>query len=126
MLEIGINYKEYLTKLKKEELVKIITIYNKLCDIFECEKISDTKSKKDILIIRYFALRVTASRRMASATMRSNDCWRMTSQQKDSIRVSGVTRRSMQTCSSSIQSSSVISTSMVFFLFSSMSVLLCF
>ena len=50
MLEIGINYKEYLTKLKKEELVKIITIYNKLCDIFECEKISDTKSKKDILI----------------------------------------------------------------------------
>ena len=38
MLEIGINYKEYLTKLKKEELVKIITIYNKLCDIFECEK----------------------------------------------------------------------------------------
>ena len=53
MLEIGINYKEYLTKLKKEELVKIITIYNKLCDIFECEKISDTKSKKDILINKH-------------------------------------------------------------------------
>ena len=38
MLEIGINYKEYLTKLKKEELVKIITIYNKLCDILNVKK----------------------------------------------------------------------------------------
>ena len=48
MLEIRINYKEYLTKLKKEELVKIITIYNELCDIFKSEKITDIKSKKDI------------------------------------------------------------------------------
>ena len=50
MIEIGISYVEYLNKLKKEELIKIITDYNKMCEIFDETKIEDTKSKKDVLV----------------------------------------------------------------------------
>ena len=39
MIEIGVNYIEYLKKLKKEELIKIINDYNKLCDIYKEEKL---------------------------------------------------------------------------------------
>ena len=41
MIEIGISYVEYLNKLKKEELIKIITDYNKMCEIFDETKIED-------------------------------------------------------------------------------------
>jgi len=50
MIEIGVNYIEYLKKLKKEDLTKIINDYNKLCDIYKEEKIEDAKSKKDVLV----------------------------------------------------------------------------
>lgn len=50
MIEIGISYVEYLNKLKKEELIKIITDYNKMCEIFDETKIEDPKSKKDVLV----------------------------------------------------------------------------
>lgn len=50
MIEIGINYIEYLKKLKKEELIKIINDYNKLCDIYKEEKLDNTKAKKDKLV----------------------------------------------------------------------------
>ena len=43
MIEIGISYVECLNKLKKEELIKIITDYNKMCEIFDETKIEDTK-----------------------------------------------------------------------------------
>lgn len=43
------NYKEYLKKLKKSELEKIIKNYNTLCNIFNEEKIN-VKSNKDTLI----------------------------------------------------------------------------
>ena len=36
--------------LKKDELIKIITDYNKMCEIFDETKIEDTKSKKDVLV----------------------------------------------------------------------------
>lgn len=50
MIEIGVNYIEYLKKLKKEELIKIINDYNKLCDIYKEEKLDNTKAKKDKLV----------------------------------------------------------------------------
>ena len=50
MIEIGISYVEYLNKLKKEELIKIITDYNKMCEIFDKTKIEETKTKKDDLV----------------------------------------------------------------------------
>ena len=50
MIQSDINYKEYLNKLKKNELIDIVNDYNKLCDIYEYTKIDDTKSKKDILV----------------------------------------------------------------------------
>lgn len=50
MIEIGISYVEYLNKLKKEELIKIITDYNKMCEIFDETRIEDPKSKKDVLV----------------------------------------------------------------------------
>lgn len=50
MIEIGINYIEYLKKLKKEDLIKIINDYNKLCDIYKEEKLDNTKAKKDKLV----------------------------------------------------------------------------
>lgn len=43
------NYKEYLKKLKKSELEKIINDYNTLCNIFNEEKIN-IKGNKDTLI----------------------------------------------------------------------------
>lgn len=50
MIEIGVNYIEYLKKLKKEDLIKIINDYNKLCDIYKEEKLDNTKAKKDKLV----------------------------------------------------------------------------
>lgn len=50
MIEIGVNYIEYLKKLKKEELIKIINDYNKLCDIYKEEKLDNTIAKKDKLV----------------------------------------------------------------------------
>ena len=50
MFQSELNYKEYLNKLKKNELINIINDYNKLCDIYGYKKIEDTKSKKDVLI----------------------------------------------------------------------------
>lgn len=50
MFQSDLNYKEYLNKLKKNELINIINDYNNLCDIYNYEKINDTKSKKDKLI----------------------------------------------------------------------------
>ena len=50
MIEIGVNYIKYLKKLKKEELIKIINDYNKLCDIYKEEKLDNTKAKKDKLV----------------------------------------------------------------------------
>lgn len=50
MIEIGVNYIEYLKKLKKEELIKIINDYKKLCDIYKEEKLDNTKAKKDKLV----------------------------------------------------------------------------
>ena len=54
MIEIGVNYIEYLKKLKKEELIKIINDYNKLCDIYKEEKLDNTKDKlvNDIVNIK--------------------------------------------------------------------------
>lgn len=50
MIEIGVNYIEYLKKLKKEDLIKIINDYNKFCDIYKEEKLDNTKAKKDKLV----------------------------------------------------------------------------
>ena len=50
MFQSELNYKEYLNKLKKNELINLINDYNKLCDIYGYKKIEDTKSKKDVLI----------------------------------------------------------------------------
>ena len=50
MFQSELNYKEYLKKLKKNELINIINDYNKLCDIYNYEKIEDTKSKKEVLV----------------------------------------------------------------------------
>ena len=53
MIEIGISYVEYLNKLKKEELIKIIEDYNKLCDIYGSEKIESKNLKKESLIEKF-------------------------------------------------------------------------
>lgn len=50
MIQSNINYKEYLNKLKKNELVNIINDYNKLCDIYGFTKIDDMASKKSVLV----------------------------------------------------------------------------
>ena len=50
MFQSELNYKEYLNKLKKNELINIINDYNKLCNIYGYEEINDAKSKKDVLI----------------------------------------------------------------------------
>ena len=50
MFQSELNYKEYLNKLKKTELINIINDYNNLCDIYGYKKIEDTKSKKEVLI----------------------------------------------------------------------------
>jgi len=53
MIEIGADFKEYLNKLKKEELIKIIEDYNKLCDIYGSEKIESKNLKKESLIEKF-------------------------------------------------------------------------
>ena len=53
MIEIGADFKEYLNKLKKEELIKIIEDYNKLCDIYKSEKIEYKNLKKESLIEKF-------------------------------------------------------------------------
>lgn len=50
MFQSELSYKEYLNKLKKNELINIINDYNKLCDIYGFEKINDAKSKKEVLV----------------------------------------------------------------------------
>lgn len=53
MIEIGADFKEYLNKLKKEELIKIIEDYNKLCEIYKSEKIEYKNLKKEALIEKF-------------------------------------------------------------------------
>ena len=50
MFQSNIEYKEYLKKLKKSDLLNIINDYNELCDIYNYEKITITKDKKEELI----------------------------------------------------------------------------
>lgn len=50
MLEQNKTFKEYLSILKKEELINIINDYNKLCIIFDYPKIEELKGKKEELI----------------------------------------------------------------------------
>lgn len=50
MFQSELNYKEYLNKLKKNELINIINDYNKLCNIYGYEEINDAKSKKEVLV----------------------------------------------------------------------------
>ena len=48
MIESYINFKEYLARLKKDELIGLIDNYNKLCEIFKCKKIENyNKCKKE-------------------------------------------------------------------------------
>ena len=51
MIESYINFKEYLARLKKDELIGLIDNYNKLCEIFKCKKIENyNKCKKEELL----------------------------------------------------------------------------
>lgn len=57
MIKIGTDYIEYLKKLKKDELNKIIEDYNKLCIIFNDDAINNTKSKKEVLVNKIDAIK---------------------------------------------------------------------
>lgn len=51
MYEISSNqFKDYILKLKKDELIKLINDYNVLASIYNFEKQEDTKAKKDVLV----------------------------------------------------------------------------
>lgn len=50
MIQSNVSYKEYLNKLKKNELINMINDYNNLCDIYKFSKIDNVTSKKNILV----------------------------------------------------------------------------
>lgn len=50
MFEIGLLYKDYISKLKKDELIKILEDYNKIAQIYSLDKVTNLKAKKEKLI----------------------------------------------------------------------------
>ncbi len=50
MFQSKTNFKDYLKKLKKNELINIINDYNYICEVYNYSKIDDIKSKKEVLV----------------------------------------------------------------------------